>query len=96
MTETLHLCGPLPRLYCQVRSRAAANCGVYKRRECSCLFVVPHTYTGLTEIWKDGHNLHQQVCHLLNQLGRLSSSRDNLWAEQLSLLSVLTPCKYSR
>ena len=49
-----------------------------------------HTYAGLTQGWTEGHTLCQRVCHLDDQLGRLSGSADELWAEKLSQLSVLT------
>ena len=48
------------------------------------------TNAGLTQAWTEGHTLHQQVRHLDDQLGRLSRSGDELRAEQLSQLSVLT------
>ena len=48
-----------------------------------------HTDTKLTQAWTKGHTLHQRVRHLDDQLGRLSRSGDELWAEQLSQLSVL-------
>ena len=49
-----------------------------------------HTDAGLTQAWTEGHTLHQRVRHLDDQLGRLSRSGDELRAEQLSQLSVLT------
>ena len=49
-----------------------------------------HTDSGLTQAWTEGHTLHQRVCHLDDQLGRLSRSGDELRAEQLSQLCVLT------
>ena len=49
-----------------------------------------HTDARLTQAWTEQHTLHQRVRHLDDQLGRLSRSGDELWAEQLSQLSVLT------
>ena len=49
-----------------------------------------HNDAGLTQAWTEGHTLHQPVRHLDNQLRRLSRSGDELWAEQLSQLSILT------
>ena len=49
-----------------------------------------HTDAVLTQAWTEGYTLHQQVCHLDDQLGRLSRSGDELRPEQLSQLSVLT------
>ena len=49
-----------------------------------------HTDAGLTQVWAEGHTLHQRIRHLDDQLGRLSRSGDELRAEQLSQLSVLT------
>ena len=49
-----------------------------------------HTDAGLTQAWTEGRTLHQRVRHLDNQLGQLSRSGDELRAEQLSRLSVLT------
>ena len=49
-----------------------------------------HTNAGLTQASTEGHTLHQRVRHLADQLGRLSRSRDELLAEELSQLSVLT------
>ena len=47
------------------------------------------TDAGLTQAWTEGHSLHRRVCALDDQLGRLSRSGDELWAEQLSQLSAL-------
>ena len=49
-----------------------------------------HTDAGLTQARNEGHTLHQRVRVLDDQLGRLSRSGDELRAEQLSHLSVLT------
>ena len=49
-----------------------------------------HTDAGLTQACTEGHTLHQRVCYLDDQLGRLSRSGDEPRAEQLSQLSVLT------
>ena len=49
-----------------------------------------HTDAGLTQAWTEAHTLHQRVRHLDDQLGRLRRSGDELRAEQLSQLSVLT------
>ena len=49
-----------------------------------------HTDAGLIQAWTEGHTLHQRVRGLDDQLGRLSRSGDELRAEQLSQLSVLT------
>ena len=40
-----------------------------------------HTDAGLTKAWTEGHTLHGRVCHLDDQLGRLSRSGDELRAE---------------
>ena len=49
-----------------------------------------HTNAGVTQAWTEGHTFQQRVRHLHNQLGQLSRSGDELRAEQLSQLSILT------
>ena len=49
-----------------------------------------HTDAGLTQAWTEGQTLHQRVRHLDDQRVRLSRSGDEVRAEQLSQLSVLT------
>ena len=49
-----------------------------------------HTDAGLTQARTEGHTLHQRVRHLHDQLALLNRSGDELRAEQLSQISVLT------